>query len=106
MLSKDVRESSDYRDADLAQFHLVKTCIPTSDNCEEEGTMMVVVGQEVYSDSPFTKEIERIMTEDVMQYYGIIVIIFVVVKLFLFCVLWTWLKRSVTKRMNDLTTRL
>ena len=57
MLSKDERESSDYKDADLAQFHLVKTCIPTSDNCEEEGTMMVVVGQEVYSDSPFTKEI-------------------------------------------------
>lgn len=58
--------------------------------------MMVVVGQEVYSDSPFTKEIERIMTEDVIQYYGIIVIIFVVVKLFLFCVLWTWLREQVT----------
>ena len=68
--------------------------------------MMVVVGQEIYSDSPFTKEIERIMTEDVMQYYWIIVIIFVVVKLFLFGVLWGWLKHQVTERMNRLTAKL
>jgi len=89
-------EKSSYQDEDLAEFHLVKTCVPTSDDCAKEGFMMVVVGQEVYSDSPFTKEIERIMTEDVIQYYGIIVIIFVVVKLFLFCVLWTWLREQVT----------
>lgn len=93
----------------MPEFHLVETCVPTTasgENCSEEGYMMVVVGQEVYGDSPFTKEIERIMSDDVNQYYQFIVLIFCVVKLFLFCVLWNWLRVKVTARMNSLTFHL
>ena len=67
---------------------------------------MVVVGQEVYKDSPFTKEIERIIEEDVSQFYYFIFISFIVGNSFLFCVLWTWLRMRVTDRMNLLTMKL
>ena len=100
-------EKSEFEE--LAEYHLVETCVPTSANgekCATEGYMMVVVGQEVYEDSPFTKEIERIMSEDVNQYYQFIVLIFCVVKLFLFFVLWNWLKIKVTDAMTDLTFHL
>ena len=68
--------------------------------------MFVVVGQEIYDDSPFTLEIENIMNSDVNTYYGFIVMIFFVVKFFLFVVLWSWLRIRVTERMVDLTMKL
>ena len=68
--------------------------------------MMVVVGQEVYEDSPFTLAIHNIMKEDVDHYYEMICIIFIVVNIFLFCVLWTWLRLRVTDRIKLLTTKL
>ncbi len=68
--------------------------------------MMFVVGQEIYNHSPFTKEIAQIMTDDVNEYYLIIILIFVIVKLFLFCVLWSWLRMRVTDRMIYLTKKL
>ena len=68
--------------------------------------MMVVVGQEVYEDSPFTLAIQTIMKEDVDHYYEMICIIFIVVNIFLFCVLWTWLRLRVTDRIKLLTTKL
>ena len=67
---------------------------------------MVVVGQEVYEDSPFTLAIQTIMKEDVDHYYEMICIIFIVVNIFLFCVLWTWLRLRVTDRIKLLTTKL
>lgn len=68
--------------------------------------MFVVVGQEVYDDSPFTKEIESIMDSDVNQYYMFIVLIFFIVKCILFLVLWSWLRIRVTERMMNLTRKL
>ena len=57
----------------------------------------------MYDDSPFTKEIKQIMDDDVNRYYGFIVLIFFVVKFFLFVVLWSWLRIRVTERMIALT---
>lgn len=75
-------------------------------NCNTDGYMLVVVGQEVYESSPFTKEIKRIMSDDVSEYYLTIVLIFFVGKLILFCVLWNWLRVRVTDRMIALTRKL
>ena len=85
---------------------MVQSCIPKSvkfEDCHKDGQFIVVIGQEVYADSPFTKHIEQIMDDDVMSYYAFIVIIFLVIKLFLFIVLWSWLKIRVTQRMMDLS---
>ena len=68
--------------------------------------MMVVVGQEVYEDSPYTRDIYRIMEGDVDQYYLMICAVFIVVNIILFCVLWTWLRLRVTDRINLLTNKL
>lgn len=93
----------------MPEYHLVETCIPstvTIEDCHEDGFMFVVIGQEVYMDSPFTREIRQIMDDDVNQYYGFIVLIFFVVKFFLFMVLWSWLRFRVTERMIALTNKL
>ena len=57
-----------YKQSDLPMYHLVQTCIPKDiplDECHEKGNMFIVVGQEIYDDSPFTKKIHKIMDEDV-----------------------------------------
>ena len=93
----------------LPEYHLVQSCIPGNisiEQCKENGYMFVVVGQEVYDDSPFTREIEYIMDGDVKSYYGFIVLIFIVVKICLFSVLWSWLRIRVTERMIKLTKKL
>lgn len=46
------------------------------------------------------------MKDDVNQYYGFIILIFLVVKIILFLVLWSWLRIRVTERMIDLTNKL
>lgn len=46
------------------------------------------------------------MDDDVKQYYGFIVLIFFIVKFFLFFVLWSWLRFRVTERMIALTNKL
>ncbi len=46
------------------------------------------------------------MADDVNEYYLIIIMIFVIVKLSLFCVLWSWLRMRVTDRMIYLTKKL
>ena len=68
--------------------------------------MFVVVGQEIYDDSPFTKKIYKIMDEDVSHHYIFILIIFLVGNGCLFCVLWTWLRIRVTDRMKDLKNKI
>ena len=42
----------------LPSYHLVETCVPRSvslDDCNDEGYLTIVIGQEVYEDSPFTQ---------------------------------------------------
>ena len=93
----------------LPEYHLVETCIPSIksiEECHSEGYMFVVVGQEIYDDSPFTLEIENIITSDVNTYYLFIVLIFFSGNLILFVVLWSWLRIRVTERMVDLTMKL
>lgn len=87
---------------------MVQTCVPNLPgiNCNTDGYMLVVVGQEVYESSPFTLKINRIMRDDVSEYYLTIFIIFFVGKLLLFCVLWNWLRVRVTDRMIALTRKL
>jgi hypothetical protein len=46
------------------------------------------------------------VNDDVKKYYGYIVLIFFVVKFFLFVVLWSWLRIRVTERMIALTKKL
>ena len=90
-------------------YHMVETCVPSSvsmEECKDLGYMMVVVGQEIYDHSPFTREIALIMNNDVDEYYLYIILIFCLVKLALFCVLWSWLRMRVTDRMIDLTRKL
>ena len=90
-------------------YHIVQTCVPsyyTIAECKEKGQLVVVVGQEIYDQSPFTKEIAQIMADDVNEYYLIIILIFAIVKMSLFCVLWSWLRMRVTDRMIYLTKKL
>ena len=93
----------------MPKYHLVESCVPSDvpiNECSQNGYLFVVVGQEVYDDSPFTKEIESIMDSDVNQYYMFIILIFFVVKCILFLVLWSWLRIRVTERMMKLTSKL
>ena len=93
----------------MPKYHLVQTCIPKNvsiNDCSKKGYMFLVIGQEQYEDSPFTKEILKIVNDDVKKYYGYIVLIFFVVKFFLFVVLWSWLRIRVTERMIALTKKL
>ena len=93
----------------LPKYHIVQTCIPSTvdiENCHIDGYMFVVVGQEVYDDSPFVSDIRQTMRNDVDWYYLFILIIFLIVKFCLFLVLWTWLRIRVTQRMNELIKRL
>ena len=80
--------------------------VKSIEECHSEGYMFVVVGQEIYDDSPFTLEIENIITSDVNTYYLFIVLIFFSGNLILFVVLWSWLRIRVTERMVDLTMKL
>lgn len=41
-----------------------------------------------------------------LKYYGIIILIFVFVKLLTFCTLWEWLKSRVTNKMIELTKKI
>ena len=41
-----------------------------------------------------------------MKYYGVIILIFVIVKVLLFITLWSWLKSRVTDRMIELTQKI
>ena len=74
--------------------------------CADKGFMVVIVGQEGYDDSPFTQAITEMVTEDITVYYRLIFIIFVIVKLFLFCILSSWLRIKVTSRLEELTNTL
>ena len=56
--------------------------------------------------SEFTYEISRTIETDVLKYYGIIILIFVFVKLLTFCTLWEWLKSRVTNKMIELTKKI
>lgn len=94
---------------EFPRFHIVQSCIPTDvpvSECSQSGHMLVVVGQEIYDDSPFTREIESIMGSDVNRYYLFIVLIFFIVKCVLFLVLWSWLRIRVTERIINLTKKL
>ena len=68
--------------------------------------MFVVVGQEIYDDSPFTKKIHKIMGEDVSRYYVLILIIFLIGNGCLFCILWNWLRIRVTDRIKQLKKKI
>ena len=68
--------------------------------------MFIVVGQEIYDDSPFTKKYIRIMNEDVNTTYVVILICFLVGNGCLFIVLWTWLRIRVTDRMKQLKNKI
>ena len=100
---------NDQKQLDMPKYHLVQSCIPKDvpiNECSAKGYMFLVIGQEQYQDSPFTKEILKIVNDDVKKYYGYIVLIFFVVKFFLFVVLWSWLRIRVTERMIALTKKL
>ena len=43
---------------------------------------------------------------DVIKYYGVVVLIFVIIKVLLFVTLWSWLKSRVTDRMIELTQKI
>ena len=68
--------------------------------------MFLVVGIEIYDDSPFTKEIEILMDQDVGLRYILICIIFLLGNFCLFCILSTWLRIRVTDRMRDLKNKI
>ena len=50
--------------------------------------------------------IEWIMSNALNDYYLFIVLIFLVVKFFLFVMLWSWLRIRVSERMQNLTNKL
>ena len=50
--------------------------------------------------------IESIMSSALNDYYLFIVLIFLVVKFFLFVMLWSWLRIRVSERMQNLTNKL
>ena len=93
------------------KYHIVQSCMPLDINVTEchsdpRGIMFVIVAQREYMQSEFTYEISRTIETDVLKYYGIIILIFVFVKLLTFCTLWEWLKSRVTNKMIELTKKI
>ena len=93
------------------RYHIVQSCMPLNINVTEchndpQGIMFIAVAQREYGQSEFTHEISLTIERDVMKYYGVIILIFVIIKVLLFVTLWSWLKSRVTDRMIELTQKI
>lgn len=90
-------------------YHIVQSCMPITINvtdCHQNGIMRIAVAQRGYKQSEFTHNTNMQIQEDVTGYYGFIVLIFIIVQIFLFFTLWSWLKSRVTNRMVELTKKI